>query len=104
MYFCFYFFDRRPGEESDSGSSRATSSDESYEPRVEERNASSVTKSFNKLMLRSGDSFVGNVGTEEGEIRTPPGLLIYEYFERALPYHRAPLTDKVTHSSVHHFI
>lgn len=32
---------------------------------------------------------------EENEIRNPPGLLIFEYFERALPYHRAPLADKV---------
>ncbi|XP_076891273.1 uncharacterized protein LOC143542604 isoform X1 [Bidens hawaiensis] len=87
---------RRPGEESDSGSSRATSSDGSYEPRVEENNAGSVTKSFNKLKLRSGDMLVGNEVTEEGEIRNPPGLLIFEYFERALPYHRAPLADKIS--------
>ncbi|XP_076942375.1 uncharacterized protein LOC143612224 isoform X2 [Bidens hawaiensis] len=86
----------RPGEESDSGSSRATSSDGSYEPRVEENNVGSVTKSFNKLKLRSGDMLVGNEVTEEGEIRNPPGLLIFEYFERALPYHRAPLADKIS--------
>ncbi|KAK9072853.1 hypothetical protein SSX86_009288 [Deinandra increscens subsp. villosa] len=87
---------RRPGEESDSASSRATSSDGSYEPRVEENSVGSITKSFNKLMLRGGDSFVGNGGTEESEIRNPPGLLIFEYFERALPYHRAPLADKIS--------
>lgn len=82
---------RRPGEESDSDSSRGTSSDGSYEPRVQE-NVSSVAKSFSKLM----HSFVGNGTTEEGEIRNPPGLLIFEYFERALPYHRAPLADKIS--------
>ncbi|KAL8226998.1 hypothetical protein R6Q57_016830 [Mikania cordata] len=87
---------RRPGEESDSGSSRATSSDGGYEPRVEENNVGSINKSFNKLTLRGGDSFVGNRVTEEGEIRNPPGLLIFEYFERALPYHRAPLVDKIS--------
>ncbi|KVH90245.1 Protein of unknown function DUF789 [Cynara cardunculus var. scolymus] len=92
----------RPGEESDSDSSRATSSDGSYEPgsvglrpRVQE-NVGSIAESFNKLMLRS-DPFAGD-GIEEGEIRNPPGLLIFEYFERALPYHRAPLADKASHS------
>lgn len=85
---------RRPGEESDSDSSRATSSDGSYEPRVQENNVSSMAQSFNKLVLR-GDPFVGD-GSEEGEIRNPPGLLIFEYFERALPYHRAPLADKIS--------
>ncbi|XP_024984783.1 uncharacterized protein LOC112520619 isoform X2 [Cynara cardunculus var. scolymus] len=90
----------RPGEESDSDSSRATSSDGSYEPgsvglrpRVQE-NVGSIAESFNKLMLRS-DPFAGD-GIEEGEIRNPPGLLIFEYFERALPYHRAPLADKIS--------
>ncbi|XP_071700768.1 uncharacterized protein [Rutidosis leptorrhynchoides] len=92
---------RRPGEESDSDSSRATSSDGSYEPgspahgpRVKENGAGSITKSFNKLVLR-GAPFVGD-GMEESEIRNPPGLLIFEYFERALPYHRAPLADKIS--------
>ncbi|KAI7749749.1 hypothetical protein M8C21_015604 [Ambrosia artemisiifolia] len=75
---------------------RATSSDGSYEPRIEENNVGSVSKSFNKLVLRGGDSLAGNGGTEEGEIRNPPGLLIFEYFERALPYHRAPLVDKIS--------
>lgn len=92
---------RRPGEESDSDSSRATSSDGSYEPgsvghgpQVQENSVGSITKSFNELVLR-GDPFVGD-GMDEGEIRNPPGLLIFEYFERALPYHRAPLADKIT--------
>ncbi|KAI3687675.1 hypothetical protein L1987_81375 [Smallanthus sonchifolius] len=86
---------RRPGEESDSDSSRATSSDGSYEPRVEDNNVGSIAKSFNKLILRDGDYFVGN-GTDESEIRNPPGHLIFEYFERALPYHRAPIADKIS--------
>ncbi|KAJ9555014.1 hypothetical protein OSB04_009628 [Centaurea solstitialis] len=93
---------RRLGEESDSDSSRATTSDGSYEPgsvgrgpQVQENNVGSVTQSFNKLALR-GDPFVGD-GSDEGEIRNPPGLLIFEYFERALPYHRAPLADKASH-------
>ncbi|PWA59092.1 hypothetical protein CTI12_AA387920 [Artemisia annua] len=92
---------RRPGEESDSDSSRTTSSDDSYEAgsvghgsRAQVNNVGSVAKSFNKLRLRA-DPFVVD-GSEEGEIRNPPGLLIFEYFERALPYHRAPLADKIS--------
>ncbi|CAI9289329.1 unnamed protein product [Lactuca saligna] len=72
---------RRPFGESDSDSSRATSSNSSYE--------NNVAKNFNKLMIRSDN-------LEENEIRNPPGLLIFEYFERALPYHRAPLADKIS--------
>ncbi|KAF5772655.1 hypothetical protein HanRHA438_Chr13g0590611 [Helianthus annuus] len=86
---------RRPGEESDSDSSRATSSDGSYEPRVEKNNVGSVAKNFNNLKLRGGDYFIGN-GLEESEIRNPPGHLIFEYFEHALPYHRAPIADKIS--------
>nr|GEV52960.1 hypothetical protein [Tanacetum cinerariifolium] len=92
---------RRPGEESDSDSSRATSSDGSYEAgsvgrgsRAQANYLGSVAKSFSKLRLRA-DPFVAD-GSEEGEIRNPPGLLIFEYFERALPYHRAPLADKIS--------
>ncbi|KAL8216812.1 hypothetical protein R6Q57_023649 [Mikania cordata] len=86
---------RRPGEESDSDSSRATSSDGSYEPRVEENNDGSIVKNFNKLTLRDDNYFDGN-GAEESEIRNSPEHLIFEYFERALPYHRAPVTDKIS--------
>lgn len=42
---------------------------------------------------------MGN-GTEEPEIRNSPGVLIFEYFEQALPYHRAPLADTVSPSTV----
>ena len=81
---------RRPGEESDSDSSRTTSSDDSYEAgsvghgsRAQVNNVGSVAKSFNKLRLRA-DPFVVD-GSEEAENRNPPGLLIFEYFERTLP-------------------
>ncbi|KVH96470.1 Protein of unknown function DUF789 [Cynara cardunculus var. scolymus] len=88
---------RRPGEDSDYESSRATSSDGSYEagaaiihgPRAT-KNIDYVAKSFNKLMLR--DDFVG-CDSDEGEIRNPPGLLIYEYFERTSPFQRPPLAN-----------
>ncbi|XP_076881367.1 uncharacterized protein LOC143529467 [Bidens hawaiensis] len=78
---------RRPGEETDSDLSRTTSSesDGSYEPRVEENNVCSISKNFNNLAPRGDDYYVRN-GTEESEIRNPPGHLIFEYFEHALPY------------------
>nr|KAJ0200879.1 hypothetical protein LSAT_V11C600341360 [Lactuca sativa] len=68
---------RRPGEDSDCESSRTTSSDESYEaaargPRAAE-NVDSAARSLNKLMLRDD---------------------LFEYFERASPFQRAPLATK----------
>nr|XP_043606382.1 uncharacterized protein LOC122578465 isoform X2 [Erigeron canadensis] len=84
----------RRGEESDSDSSRATSSDGSYEAQVKKNSVGSLSQGLNKLVLRGGP-FVGD-NTDESEIRNPPGLLIFEYFERALPYHRAPLADMIS--------
>ncbi|CAI9291938.1 unnamed protein product [Lactuca saligna] len=70
---------RRPGEDSDCESSRTTSSDESYEavargPRAAE-NVDSAAQNFNKLMLRDD---------------------LFEYFERASPFQRAPLATKIS--------
>nr|GEV08180.1 hypothetical protein [Tanacetum cinerariifolium] len=91
---------RRPGEDSDYESSRATSSDGSYEagagavrgPQTR-KNVNSVAGSFNKLMIRA-DLLVG-CDSDECEIRNPPGHLIFEYFERASPFQREPLANKI---------
>ncbi|KAL4592369.1 hypothetical protein LXL04_005361 [Taraxacum kok-saghyz] len=72
----------RTGGESDSDSSRATSSDDSYENKI--------SKKFNDKVM------IGSDGFEDNDVRNPPGVLIFEYFERALPYHRAPLADKIS--------
>ncbi|KAI3506068.1 hypothetical protein L2E82_49185 [Cichorium intybus] len=85
---------RRPGEDSDYESFRGSSSDDSYEPVARgpraAKNIDSAARSLNKLMLND-DLF------DEGlEIRNPPGLLIFEYFERASPFQRAPLATKIS--------
>nr|XP_043607387.1 uncharacterized protein LOC122579303 [Erigeron canadensis] len=85
---------RRHGDDSDYESSRATSSDSSYEagagivrgPQLS-KTVNSVNQSFNKLALRDDSC--------EGEIRNPPGLLAFEYFERASPFQREPLASKI---------
>ncbi|GER33379.1 hypothetical protein STAS_09512 [Striga asiatica] len=64
---------RRPGEESDANSSRDTSSDGDNESGTNTR----------------ANSARGPL------VSNPPGLLIFEYFERELPFHREPLADKM---------
>lgn len=84
---------RWPGEDSDYESSRATSSDGSYEagaavvhgPRST-KHVDYIAQSFNKLVLRDD--------SDDAEIRNPPGLLAFEYFERASPFQREPLANK----------
>ena len=96
---------RRSGEDSDYESSRATSSDGSYEagagavhgPQTR-KNINSVAGSFNKLMIRA-DLLVG-CDSDEGEIRNPPGHLIFEYFERASPFQREPLANKASYKTL----
>lgn len=86
---------RWPGEDSDYESSRATSSDGSYEagaavvhgPRST-KHVDYIAQSFNKLVLRDD--------SDDAEIRNPPGLLAFEYFERASPFQREPLANKIS--------
>ncbi|KAL4579296.1 hypothetical protein LXL04_015437 [Taraxacum kok-saghyz] len=71
---------RRLGEDSDYESSRTSSSGESYEPVARgpraANNVDSVARSFgNKLMLKDG---------------------LFEYFEHASPFQRAPLATKAS--------
>lgn len=82
-HFVLFNIYRRPGEDSDCESSRTTSSDESYEaaargPRAAE-NVDSAARSLNKLMLRDD---------------------LFEYFERASPFQRAPLATKASLSTM----
>lgn len=94
---------RRPGEESDATSSRETSSDGDSECGTD-RGASSNQGSWSqKNTVGQGYSrFAGrnNPLTESSidgdDISNPPGLLIFEYFERELPFHREPLADKMS--------
>lgn len=95
----------RPGEESDADSSRESSSDGSSECGAE-RGANDVqgswsqqntiratTQSFNRLSL--GNNPVMGSTVDEGEIRNPPGLLVFEYLEHNPPFNREPLADKI---------
>ncbi|KAL7144404.1 hypothetical protein ABFS83_07G009700 [Erythranthe nasuta] len=74
---------RKPGEESDANSSRETSSDGGSEYGTD-RGAHN-TRASRSQKNRHGD-----------DISIPPGLLIFEYFERELPFHREPLADKMS--------
>ncbi|XAR49662.1 hypothetical protein NMG60_11032928 [Bertholletia excelsa] len=96
---------RRLGEESDVESSTETSSNGSSECGAESRNndthcmqnqqntLNTATQSFNRLSLRN-DLIEGST-VDEGEIRNPHGLLIFEYLEQDRPYLREPLADKI---------
>ncbi|KVH99819.1 Protein of unknown function DUF789 [Cynara cardunculus var. scolymus] len=83
---------RRAGDGSDSDSSRANSSDGSYEAGAgghePENTVHSVAQSFNKFVL------------DEGETGNPKGIPVYEYFEHDLPFQRAPLADQASQDSV----
>ncbi|KAK4425918.1 hypothetical protein Salat_1785800 [Sesamum alatum] len=68
---------RRPGEESDATSSRETSSDGDSECELIEV----------PIVIR-------DLGARRTQLAK--GLLIFEYFERELPFHREPLADKMS--------
>lgn len=99
-----FFFNRRPGEESDTDSSRETSSDLSFEVgpvrgangalrRVCKQPADIDVQRFNGLLIKDQPST--DSSCDEAEIPNPPGQLVFEYFERDPPYSREPLADKV---------
>ncbi|XP_073134763.1 uncharacterized protein [Henckelia pumila] len=94
---------RRPGEESDGNSSRETSSDGDSECGTDRvaindqgpRNHQNTTvRGYNQYAGRN-NAFVGP-SVYGSDISTPPGLLVYEYFAREVPFHREPLADKMS--------
>ena len=103
------FCGRRPGEESDTESSRETSSDGSADYGVE-RGANSVaqgpwnqqkladvnTQNMSRLSLRNKPFMGSPSGEGEGEVSNPPGLLVFQYMEQDSPYGREPLADKAS--------
>ncbi|KAI4364471.1 hypothetical protein MLD38_020559 [Melastoma candidum] len=98
---------RRPGEDSDTESSRETSSDGSTEFKMVrgvngsmQRNRNynngenvAVVQNFNGLSLK--DNIPSDSSCDEAEESNPPGHLIFEYLERDQPYSREPLADKI---------
>ncbi|KAB5537301.1 hypothetical protein DKX38_014834 [Salix brachista] len=98
---------RRPGEESDTESSRDTCSDGSsdygagrvasngvWEPWNQQNVIDANIKSLNRLSLRN-KPFRGS-SSDECEISNPPGQLIFQYMEYASPFTRQPLADQAS--------
>ncbi|KAG5567786.1 hypothetical protein RHGRI_003088 [Rhododendron griersonianum] len=98
---------RRPGEESDVESSRETSSAGSSDCEAERRAKSVVDGScshqklvnlnsqrMNGLSLR--EKSVMSSSSDEAEMSSSPGTLLFEFLEHEQPYNRRPLTDKVS--------
>ncbi|KAH1088411.1 hypothetical protein GLYMA_07G243400v4 [Glycine max] len=96
---------RKPSQESDSESARETSSDSSS-GYCHERGAKSVHGSRNHLnvmdasnhtleRVSQGKPFMGS-SSDETESCSPPGQLIFEYFEHETPYNREPLANKIS--------
>ncbi|KAJ6769402.1 T15D22.8 [Salix koriyanagi] len=98
---------RRPGEESDTESSRETSSDGSsdygaervasngvWEPWSQLNVTDANIQSLNRLSLRN-QPFRGS-SSDECEISNPLGRLIFEYMEYASPFTRQPLADQIS--------
>ncbi|KAI3459242.1 hypothetical protein Pfo_015905 [Paulownia fortunei] len=91
---------RRPGEESDANSSSSDGDNECGNDRgaVNSQGSwnqqSTTGQGCNRLAGRNHD-FLGS-SVDGGDISNPPGLLIFEYFERELPFHREPLADKIS--------
>lgn len=98
---------RRPGEESDVESSRETSSAGSSDCEAERRAKSVVDGScshqklvnlnsqrMNRLSLR--EKSVMSSSSDEAEMSSSPGTLLFEFLEHEQPYNRRPLTDKAS--------
>ncbi|XP_073302600.1 uncharacterized protein [Primulina huaijiensis] len=75
---------------SDGGSEYGTDKDVSNNQKLSNQHAATVQE-HNELTGRNNPSMGSTVG---GDISNPPGLLIFEYFEKELPFHREPLADK----------
>ncbi|CAK7333247.1 unnamed protein product [Dovyalis caffra] len=98
---------RRPGEESDTESSRETSSDGSsdygaervasngvWEPLNQLNVTDTNIQSLSRLSLRNKP--LRGSSSDECEISNPPGRLIFEYMEYASPFTRQPLADQIS--------
>ncbi|XVE65565.1 hypothetical protein DITRI_Ditri08aG0009900 [Diplodiscus trichospermus] len=97
----------RPGEESDTESSRETSSDSSNSDCGVGRRANNVVlgawsqmeiadaniQRLTRLSLRNRP--VGGSSSDESDACNPPGQLIFEYLEHDQPFSREPLADKI---------
>ncbi|KAK2965217.1 hypothetical protein RJ640_019972 [Escallonia rubra] len=98
---------RRPGEESDAESSRETSSGGSSDGEADRRTkgtldgswsrqnlVNSSSQRLNRLSLR--EKSLTSTRSDEAEMGSSPGLLMFEYLEQEQPYNRKPLSDKVS--------
>ncbi|GMH28545.1 hypothetical protein Nepgr_030388 [Nepenthes gracilis] len=98
---------RRPGEESDADSSREHSSDSSSDHETErgpnyffqgEWSQQDLTEAniqgLKRLALRN--KTVNGSSSDEGELCSSPGVLVFEYMEHDPPYSREPLADKIS--------
>lgn len=78
------------GEESDADSFKDSSSDGS----VEWEAGGKINGDRQSRKLLSMKERLLTI--DEGKIRNPPGLLMFEYFEQNPPYSREPLADKIS--------
>ncbi|XP_042052360.1 uncharacterized protein LOC121797733 isoform X1 [Salvia splendens] len=93
---------RRHGEESDANSSRGISTDGDSEGT--DRGANDARGSCNQKnnighgfrRYAGGNNPSMESSVDGDDISMPPGRLMYEYFERELPFHREPLADKMS--------
>ncbi|KAL0323420.1 UNVERIFIED_CONTAM: hypothetical protein Sangu_1961300 [Sesamum angustifolium] len=91
---------KRPGEESDTYTSSSDGDHECGTDRGADNNRgswhqqSATGQGYNRLTGKN-HGFMGS-SVDGGDISNPPGLLIFEYFERELPFHREPLADKAS--------
>ncbi|XP_047976159.1 uncharacterized protein LOC125218518 [Salvia hispanica] len=93
---------RRHGEESDANSSRGMSTDGDSEGT--DRGANDARGSCNQKnnighgfrRYAGGNNPSMESSVDGDDISMPPGRLIFEYFERELPFHREPLADKMS--------
>ncbi|KAK8680991.1 hypothetical protein V6N13_053399 [Hibiscus sabdariffa] len=102
---------RMPGEESDTESSRETSSDGSDSDYGTARRANSIVPG-SRNQLEIADSNIqrlttlslrnrpfGGSSSDESDTCNTPGQLIFEYLEHDQPFSREPLADKDTDGS-----
>ncbi|XP_074348899.1 uncharacterized protein LOC141687501 isoform X2 [Apium graveolens] len=96
---------RKPGEESDGGSSGDGNSGDCGRCGLENgtnyvqghwnlQNQKNAAKEFSSRLSSKNNLATGSA-FGESEISNPPGLLVFEYFAHDLPYTREPLADKI---------
>ncbi|KAL8490589.1 hypothetical protein ACS0TY_022556 [Phlomoides rotata] len=91
--------EQRPGEESDNSSSSDGDNEGGSEARADNYRGSwnqpSATSQGHNRFTGGNHTFSGS-SVDGVDVSDPPGLLIYEYLERELPFHREPLADKMS--------